>query len=551
MGNILTKCCSDDDHHKDINNDNHNDQKHPNNTYLQHSRPKYGPTSATTPDPRHPSAESSDNPLTGRTLTSSSSSSVISSFVAVVQQFPQPLSQTAVTSPGDIPTVINDASTNKKRFRSKDERNGTNDSLFPSLFKQLSTSLTSLASGRGLSSNDRNNATAAIPKSLTLAQGLETTGTTLSDEERKVLLSNEIPASEIEKLSIGVDAGGMGIIHVAEWKGIKVAIKEASPNVICKEVEIYSRMKGCEGVVLFYGVTYPPGLHKLCIVTKYAENGSLSWYLKVAFSKLNWTHKLVLATQITHSIARLHQEGIYHRDLHGGNILIDEQGNAMLTDFGASTVMEERVVRSIDEYAITTLTTPQGGSRFFSQKFPDMPETSNVGSSPTNSLDVPGKSGGSRKSGNDPLIGVMAYIAPERFRKPSYFDARCDVYSLGVLLWELTSGHSAFARSPQDVQLAVSILNGKREEAVEGTPAEYKALYERCWDPSPEARPTLDEILTTLGRVKGSLSEEQLAITRERNSLGNDPEFEASLSIPRPTSDYQNYFISSSSSEEL
>lgn len=51
-----------------------------------------------------------------------------------------------------------------------------------------------------------------------------------------MLLSNEIPASEIEKLSIGVDAGGMGIIHVAEWKGIKVAIKEASPHVICKEV---------------------------------------------------------------------------------------------------------------------------------------------------------------------------------------------------------------------------------------------------------------------------------------------------------------------------
>jgi len=194
----------------------------------------------------------------------------------------------------------------------------------------------------------------------------------------------------------------------------------------------------------------------------------------------------------------------------------------MLTDFGASTVMEERVVRSIDEYAITTFTTPQGGSRFFSQKFPDIPDSS-AASSPTNSLEVPSKAGSGKKSGNDPLIGVMAYIAPERFRKPSYFDARCDVYSLGVLLWELTSGHSAFARSPQDVQLAVSILNGKREEAVEGTPAEYQALYEGCWDPSPEARPNLDEILATLERVKGSLSEEQLATTRERNALGNDP----------------------------
>ncbi|KAF9303402.1 hypothetical protein BGZ74_003803 [Mortierella antarctica] len=552
MGNNLTKCCSDDDHHKEINNDNDNDndKKHSNDPYLQHPRSKYDSTIATTLDPHQPTTASSDIPLTVRTLTSSSSSA-LSSSVAAVQQFPQPLLQTVTATPGNTPTAINEASSSKKRrFRSKDKRNGTNNSLSPSFFKQLSASLTSLTSGRERSSNDRSNV-ATIPKSLTLAQGLETTGIALSDEERKVLLSNEIPASEIEKLSIGVDAGGMGIIHVAEWKGIKVAIKEASPHVICKEVEIYSRMRGCEGVVLFYGVTYPPGLNKLCIVTKYAENGSLSWYLKVAFNKLSWAHKLVLATQITHSIARLHQEGIYHRDLHGGNILIDEQGNAMLTDFGASTVMEEIVVRSIDEYAITSLTTPQGGSRFFSQKFPDLPGSSSAGSSPKNSLEVPGKPGSSRKSGNDPLIGVMAYIAPERFRKPSYFDARCDVYSLGVLLWELTSGHSAFARSPQDVQLAVSILNGKREEAIEGTPAEYRALYERCWDPSPEARPTLGKILTTLEGVKGSLSEEQLATTRERNSLGNDPEFEASLSIPRPTSDYQNYFNSSSSSEEL
>ncbi|KAF9217736.1 hypothetical protein BGZ59_000065 [Podila verticillata] len=542
MGNILTKCCSDDDHHKDAN--NHNDKKHTNHPYLEHPQPKYDPTVATTPDPHQPATESCDIPLTDRTLTSSSSSSAFTPSVVAVQQFPPPLSQT-ISSPGNLPTVIDKPTSGKKRFGSKDQRNNTNSSS-PSIFKQLSASFTSLTNVRRRSSN----VTATIPKSLTLAQGLDTTGVILSDEERKVLLSNEIPASEIEKLSRGVDAGGMGIIHVAEWKGIKVAIKEASPHVICKEVEIYSRMKGCEGVVLFYGVTYPPGLDKLCIVTKYAENGSLSWYLKVAFSKLTWANKLTLAIQISHAIARLHQEGIYHRDLHGGNILIDEQGNGLLTDFGASTVMEERVVRSIDEYAISTLTTPQGGSRFFSQKFPDMPDSS-AESSPTNSVEVPDKSSISRKSGNDPLIGVMAYIAPERFRKPSYFDARCDVYSLGVLLWELTSGHSAFAQSPQDVQLAVSILNGKREEAVEGTPAEYQALYERCWDPSPEARPNLDEILTTLERVKGSLSEEQLATTRERNALGNDPEFEASLSIPRPTSDYQNYFNSSSSSEEL
>lgn len=54
-----------------------------------------------------------------------------------------------------------------------------------------------------------------------------------------MLLANEIPSSEIERISIGVDAGGMGIIHVAEWKGIKIAIKEASSHVISKEASTH------------------------------------------------------------------------------------------------------------------------------------------------------------------------------------------------------------------------------------------------------------------------------------------------------------------------
>jgi len=71
---------------------------------------------------------------------------------------------------------------------------------------------------------------------VSLAQGLKTFTDELSVDDQKLLLANEIPAAEIEKLTIGVDAGGMGIIHVAEWKGIKVAIKEAQAHVISKEV---------------------------------------------------------------------------------------------------------------------------------------------------------------------------------------------------------------------------------------------------------------------------------------------------------------------------
>ncbi|KAF9416612.1 hypothetical protein BGZ94_010164 [Podila epigama] len=391
---------------------------------------------------------------------------------------------------------------------------GPNDSVLKRISGSISSLTNSLVGGQ---------------KSQSIEQGLKVFPYPLTEEDRKILLANEIPASEIKNLSIGVDAGGMGIIHVAEWKGIKVAIKEASSQVISKEVDIYSRMKGSEGVVQFYGVTFPHGLEKLCIVTKYADSGSLTWHLKVAYHKLTWADKLRLASQIATGISHLHREGVFHRDLHGGNILIDDEGNAMLTDFGASTIMAERVVRNMDQYEIEPRLEADGHSNFISKRIEGLEAHQAL----------------AKDKVSDPLIGVMAYIAPERFRNPGSFDAKCDIYSLGVLLWELTSGHPAFAKVPQDVHLAVSIMNGKRELPVEGTPAEYKALYERCWASDPASRPSLDEILLTLKRIRESMTPEELAVTRKRTNITYESvaAYEESVSVPRPTSDIQQHFL--------
>ncbi|KAF9585728.1 hypothetical protein BGW38_001026 [Lunasporangiospora selenospora] len=394
----------------------------------------------------------------------------------------------------------------------------------PGFLKRLSTHLSTLTS------------TGTKGKADSVEQGLQHFDVPLSAEDRRVLLESEIPSKEIENLSIGVDAGGMGIIHRAEWKGIQVAIKEASAHVIAKEVEIYRRVKGCEGVVEFLGVTCPKELDKVCIVTRYAEQGSLAWYLKTEYQNLTWNDKLRLASQITSSIERLHQEGIFHRDLHGGNILISAEGNALLTDFGASTIMEERMVRNIDLYGIKETVVPDQGSKFISKTI-ELP-TSSDSSKPKTALE--------QETRGDPLIGVMAYIAPERFRDPKFFDAKCDIYSLGVLLWELTTGHSAFAKVPQDVHLAVAILNGKRELSVEDTPVEYRELYERCWDTDPAKRPGTSEISKTLAKIRSSMTPEQLAAARTRNNTQFDSFelYQDSLSIPRPTSDIQQYLMS-------
>ena len=75
------------------------------------------------------------------------------------------------------------------------------------------------------------------------------------------------------------------------------------------------------------------------------------------------------------------------------------------------------------------------------------------------------------------IIGVAPYMDPKIFLlKQSYsLNKKSDVYSIGVLLWEISSGKPPFEES--DVYLAVRISEGHREEIISGTPDDYSKLY--------------------------------------------------------------------------
>ena len=54
---------------------------------------------------------------------------------------------------------------------------------------------------------------------------------------------------------------------------------------------------------------------------------------------------------------------------------------------------------------------------------------------------------------------------------------KSDVYSIGVLMWQISSGRRPFNNEFSDYDLARNIIGGKREEIVDGTPIEYSNLY--------------------------------------------------------------------------
>ena len=83
-------------------------------------------------------------------------------------------------------------------------------------------------------------------------------------------------------------------------------------------------------------------------------------------------------------------------------------------------------------------------------------------------------------SNNAKLLGLIPYIDPKSFnnRNQSYkLSKKSDVYSVGVLMWQISSGYKPFDYKNYDIGLAVSILDGLREKIIDGTPVEYKNLY--------------------------------------------------------------------------
>jgi serine/threonine protein kinase len=104
-----------------------------------------------------------------------------------------------------------------------------------------------------------------------------------------------------------------------------------------------------------------------------------------------------------------------------------------------------------------------------------------------------------KPSSNNEIYGVIPYIAPEIF-KGSSFSKESDVYCVGMIMWELTTGRKPFDNVEHDIQLVYKILDGKRPEITEDTPECYANLMKSCWDSDPKKRPTIIEIRKTFGK---------------------------------------------------
>ncbi|GBB92301.1 hypothetical protein RclHR1_00020004 [Rhizophagus clarus] len=250
-----------------------------------------------------------------------------------------------------------------------------------------------------------------------------------------------------------IGSGSYGNVKRANWKNTdhffalkSFSIDKQTLDEIIKELKLHRSVDVHENIIRLCGITKEEtdGIQKYSLVIEYADSGTLNNYLDNHFDELDWNDKSHLASQLANAVEFLHDNDIIHRDLHGNNVLI-HQKNVKLADFGLSK-------KSI--------------------------ETSNNTSK---------------------LFGVLPYVDPKSFDNENYkLNKKSDVYSIGILLWQISSGYRPFRKSDYGLGLMLYILSGKREEIIDGTPIEYSNLYTECWKYEPNERPSMQEVVLAL-----------------------------------------------------
>lgn len=301
------------------------------------------------------------------------------------------------------------------------------------------------------------------------------------------------PGEPPEPLEIGgyaverrIAAGGMAVVYLArDAAGNAVAVKRILPHVahdrgfrerFRHEVEIHARLSHPNVLALLEVSADPPFL-----AMEYVDGGTLRALLD-RLGRLPLEIALIVIRDVARGLGHAHAEGVVHRDVKPQNVLLSRRGDVKVSDFGISRTEE-----------MTKLT--QTGS----------------------------------------IIGTPSYMSPEQ-AKGLPLDARSDVFSTGVMLYEAVSGVNPFqAENPAaTLRRVVELRPPLLFDVDPALPAEVEALAAAMLEKEPERRPAsmgqvaaaLEAILATLS-VKDAavqmgrfleLPERYLAVRRERLS---------------------------------
>ncbi|MBA4184581.1 MAG: serine/threonine-protein kinase, partial [Acidobacteria bacterium] len=220
-----------------------------------------------------------------------------------------------------------------------------------------------------------------------------------------------------------IGAGGMGEVYLAQDTHLnrKVALKVLSAELtnnrtLLARFEQEARSASAlnhPNIITIHEIGKDRGIH--FIATEFIEGKTLRQL--IGGKRLETAKALDVAIQIASALAVAHEAGIVHRDIKPENVMLREDGLVKVLDFGLAKLSEEKITD---------------------------PFVSNEAFTPTQVQTTPGM-----------LLGTTAYMSPEQARGRAV-DARTDIFSLGVVFYEMLTGIQPFAgETTSDVIAAI------------------------------------------------------------------------------------------------
>src|SRR6266536_852940 len=263
--------------------------------------------------------------------------------------------------------------------------------------------------------------------------------------------STKLPPSDLpQRYSIIslLGVGGMGSVHLATDTrlGRKVALKTL-PSEFTNDQERLRRFQqearaasalNHPNIVTIHELGAESGAH--FIATEYIDGETLRAKLKRGRMKLD--DALDMAQQTAFALTAAHGAGIVHRDIKPENIMVRQDGIVKVLDFGIAKLLENRSHESVD---------PEGETRAL--------VLTDAGI----------------------VMGTPAYMSPEQARGIE-LDARTDIWSLGVLLYEMVAGRPPFCGETKS-HTVVSILEAEPPPLstfAPDTPAELQRIVRKA-----------------------------------------------------------------------
>jgi len=272
-----------------------------------------------------------------------------------------------------------------------------------------------------------------------------------------------------------IGAGGMGEVYLAQDNKLNrpVALKFLPIQYVsdpeCKarfmrEAQSAARLSH-PNIVTIYEVGEFEG--RPFFAMEYIEGKSLHHFAHA--SPLSTERIIELIGQICEGLDKAHRMGIVHRDIKAANIMLDSDDRPKILDFGLATV--------------------QGGDKL-------------------------------TKDGS--AVGTVAYMSPEQVQGKE-IDQRSDLFSLGIVLYELVAGRTPFKRDSEGSTIQ-SILNELPEPVARykaGVPEGLQRIIDKLLDKDPEMRyQTASDLRADLLREK-RMSDSGVSSASQRAAVGN------------------------------